>query len=51
VGLSDAQVGGVIAELDTLLYNPSVAWGNAELKQLKRQLRRLQFRLAFGATR
>jgi transglutaminase-like putative cysteine protease len=51
VGLTEAQVGGVVAELDTLLYNPSVAWGNAELRALKRQLRRLQFRLAFSATR
>ncbi len=51
VGLTEAQVGGLIAELDTLLYNPAIAWGNAELKALKRQLRRLQFRLAFGAAR
>ncbi len=51
VGLTDAQIGGVVAELDTLLYNPAVAWGNAELRQLKRQLRRLQFRLAFGSSR
>lgn len=51
VGLGEAQVGGLVAELDTLLYNPAVAWGKAELKQLKRQLRRLQFRLVFGAAR
>jgi len=51
VGLNDAQIGGLVAELNTLLYNPGVAWGNAELKALKRQLRRLQFRLAFGSSR
>ena len=51
VGLKEAQVGSLIAELDTLLYNPGVAWGNAELKTLRGQLRRLQFRLAFGARR
>ena len=49
VGLTDAQVGGLIAELDTLLYNPGVAWGSRELQALKNQLRRLQFRLAFGS--
>ena len=51
VGLADAQIGGLVAELDTLLYNPGVAWGSRELKSLRSQLRRLQFRLAFGAGR
>jgi hypothetical protein len=51
VGLSQAQIGGVVAELETLLYNPGVAWGRNELKALRRQLRRLQFRLAFGSVR
>lgn len=51
VGLTDAQVGPVIAELDTLLYNPGVASGGRELRALRSQLRRLQFRLAFGAAR
>ena len=51
VGLSEAQVGAVIAELDTLLYNPAIAWGSAELRALRNQLRRLQFRLAFGTSR
>jgi hypothetical protein len=51
VGLSEAQVGELIAELTTLLYNPAVAWGAVELRQLRRQLRRLQFRFAFGAGR
>jgi hypothetical protein len=51
VGLTEAQVGGLIAELDTLLYNPSVAWGTRELQALRSQLRRLQFRLAFGTSR
>ncbi len=51
LGLGEAQIGGLVAELDTLLYNPGVAWGTAELRQLRRALRRLQFRLAFGASR
>ncbi|MFV2089491.1 MAG: transglutaminase family protein [Pseudomonadales bacterium] len=51
VGLTEAQVGGLVAELDTLLYNPGVAWGTRELQALRSQLRRLQFRLAFGASR
>lgn len=51
VGLTEAQVGGLVAELDTLLYNPAVAWGQRELRALRSQLRRLQFRLAFGTTR
>jgi len=51
VGLTEAQVGPIIAELDTLLYNPGVASGGRELRALRSQLRRLQFRLAFGAAR
>ncbi len=51
VGLADAQVGPIVAELNTLLYNPGVASGGRELKALRGQLRRLQFRLAFGAAR
>jgi transglutaminase-like putative cysteine protease len=51
VGLKEAQVGPLIAELDTLLYNPGVASGGRELRALRSQLRRLQFRLAFGAAR
>ncbi len=51
VGLKEAQIGPLVAELDTLLYNPAVAWSGRELKALRGQLRRLQFRLAFGATR
>ena len=51
VGLTEAQVGPVIAELNTLLYNPGVASGGREIKALRSQLRRLQFRLAFGAAR
>jgi hypothetical protein len=51
VGLTDAQIGGLVAELDTLLYNPGVAWGTRELRALRSQLRRLQFRLAFGSSR
>jgi transglutaminase-like putative cysteine protease len=51
VGLAEAQIGGLVAELDTLLYNPAVAWGASELKALRSQMRRLQFRLAFGSSR
>lgn len=51
VGLSEAQFGPLVAELDTLLYNPAVAWSGRELKALRRQLRRLQFRFAFGSAR
>ena len=51
VGLAEAQIGGLVAELDTLLYNPGVAWGARELHALRSQLRRLQFRLAFGSGR
>lgn len=51
VGLKEAQIGPLVAELDTLLYNPGVASGGRELRALRSQLRRLQFRLAFGATR
>ena len=51
VGLTEAQIGGLVAELDTLLYNPGVAWGTRELRALRSQLRRLQFRLAFGSSR
>ncbi|HEY5644659.1 MAG TPA: transglutaminaseTgpA domain-containing protein [Pseudomonadales bacterium] len=51
VGLAEAQIGGLVAELETLLYNPAVAWGQQELRALRAQLRRLQFRLAFGTNR
>lgn len=51
VGLAEAQIGSLVAELDTLLYNPGVAYGGRELKALRSQLRRLQFRLAFGSNR
>ena len=51
VGLAEVQIGGLVAELETLLYNPGVAWGSRELRSLRSQLRRLQFRLAFGAGR
>ncbi len=51
IGLAEAQIGPVIAELDTLLYNPGVASGSREVRALRSQLRRLQFRFAFGAAR
>ncbi|MBX3706861.1 MAG: DUF3488 domain-containing protein [Pseudomonadales bacterium] len=37
-----------IARLNGLLYNPAAPGGRAELRQLRGELRRLQFRLAFG---
>jgi transglutaminase-like putative cysteine protease len=43
VGLAEVQISG--------LYNPAVAWGTRELRTLRVQLRRLQFRLAFGSGR
>lgn len=50
-GMNEEQVRRIVAELDALLYNPAVTWGAAELNQLRRQLRGLQFRLVFGAAR
>ena len=50
-GLADAQISDLVARLEGLLYNPAVAGGPTELNALRRQLRRLQFRLAFGTSR
>lgn len=50
-GVKEQQVHRIVAELNTLLYNPTVPWGSAELNQLRRALRGLQFRLAFGSAR
>lgn len=49
-GLEEEQVNNVVAELNTLLYNPSTALGGSEIRQLRGQLRRLQFRLAFSSS-
>jgi len=50
-GVKGEQIRRIVAELDALLYNPEVAWGTAEVNQLRRQLRNLQFRVVFGAVR
>lgn len=50
-GLSDAQRRAVIAELNTLLYNPSAPRSSARIAQLRSELRRLRFKLALGAAR
>jgi transglutaminase-like putative cysteine protease len=50
-GAKEEQVRRIVAELDALLYNPNVTWGAVEFNQLRRQLRGLQFRLAFGSAR
>ena len=46
-GIDDAQLNVLIAQLEALLYNPAVPWGNRELKLLRSHLRRLRFKLAF----
>ncbi|MFP6815711.1 MAG: transglutaminase family protein, partial [Pseudomonadales bacterium] len=50
-GVRESQVQRIIAQLNTLLYNPAVPWGSAELNQLRRALRGLRFRLAFASAR
>jgi len=47
-GLEATQVDNVVAELNTLLYNPAGTRSGTEIRQLRGQLRRLQFRLAFS---
>jgi len=37
-----------VARLNELLYNPAAPCGRRELRELRAELRRLQFRLAFG---
>ncbi|MEQ8860198.1 MAG: DUF3488 and transglutaminase-like domain-containing protein [Pseudomonadales bacterium] len=49
--LRDDQAASLVADLDRLLYNPAADWGSRDVRQLRNQLRKLQFRLAFGATR
>ena len=41
----------LVADLQGLLYNPDVSWGKRELRQLRSQLRKLQFRLVLGSVR
>jgi hypothetical protein len=39
-----------VARLNTLLYNPAAPSGRRELRALRAELRRIQFRLAFGSS-
>jgi transglutaminase-like putative cysteine protease len=50
-GIDASQVRLIVAQLEASLYNPNVAWGRREMRTLRGQLRRLQFRLAFGSAR
>ena len=45
------QAAGIVAELDRLLYNPASRWDGRDLRSLRAQLRRLQFRLVLGSVR
>jgi len=47
-GAEPASRAAMVARLNTLLYNPAAAPSRRELRQLRTELRRLQFRLAFG---
>ncbi len=49
-GLEELQIDNFVAELNSLLYNPETARSGPELRQLRGQLRRLQFRLAFSSS-
>ncbi len=49
--INPAQVQLIVAQLEAVLYNPSIVWGQREVRYLRAQLRRLQFRLAFGSAR
>jgi transglutaminase-like putative cysteine protease len=49
--IREAQADPLVADLERLLYNPAAAWGGREVRRLRSQLRRLQFRLAFGSVR
>jgi protein-glutamine gamma-glutamyltransferase len=50
-GLPPAQAERLIADLQTLLYNPDASWGSRELRQVRNQLGKLQFRLLVGSVR
>jgi protein-glutamine gamma-glutamyltransferase len=49
--LPPAQAERLIADLQTLLYNPDASWGSRELRQIRTQLGKLQFRLLVGSVR
>jgi transglutaminase-like putative cysteine protease len=48
-GQSPAQRAAAVARLNRLLYNPAAAAGRQELRELRADLRRIQFRLAFAS--
>ena len=50
-GVDASQTRLIVAQLEASLYNPNVNWGQRETRALQAQLRRLQFKLAFGSTR
>ena len=49
-GFADGQVATLIEQLDALLYNPERAADTAELRRLRRGLRRVRLQLALNAT-
>lgn len=49
--IHDHQARPLVAELDRLLYNPAAQWGNREVRALRAQLRRAQFRVLLGSVR
>jgi transglutaminase-like putative cysteine protease len=50
VGHAPEARADAVARLNALLYNPAAPCGRRELRALRAELRRLQFRLAFGST-
>jgi protein-glutamine gamma-glutamyltransferase len=50
VGQPPASRELAVARLNHLLYNPAAPCGRRELRELRAELRRLQFRVAFGST-
>ena len=50
-GIAEDQFRGVVAELDDLLYDPTLDLGPARLDRLRAGLRRLRFKLAFNGAR
>jgi hypothetical protein len=49
VGREEAQLAVLVESLDHLLYNPAAAGTGAELRELRRGLRRLQLEAALRA--
>ncbi len=49
-GIEEDLVDNVVSEVNTLLYNPASDLNGVALRQLRGQLRRLQFRLAFSSS-